>query len=145
MIMSSTHHIQDTKNAEWHFIDARGVVLGRLATQIAQLLLGKHRVDFVRHMVAPVYVVVTNTNHVVLTGRKETQKTYQHFTGYPGGLKTRSAREMRARDSRRLVLEAVYGMLPKNSLRDDRINRLKLYAGADHPHAPQKAASHDYA
>lgn len=139
--MSKTHHMQNAKNAEWYFLDAKGVVLGRLATQIAQLLLGKHRVDFVRHLVAPVYVVVTNTDYVVLTGRKETQKAYQHFTGYPGGLKTRSAREMRARDSRRLVFEAVYGMLPKNSLRDDRLKHLKLYAEETHPHAAQNIAS----
>lgn len=126
-----------TISAEWHLVDADGLVLGRLATKIARLLLGKHRLDFTRHRVAPVFVVVTNTDRVVVTGRKEDQKLYQHFTGYPGGVRSRSVREQRRRDSRQLVFEAVLGMLPKNSLRDTRMNHLKLYARAEHPHRAQ--------
>lgn len=122
---------------EWHHFDAQGKVLGRLATQISHLLLGKHRPDYAPHKVLPVFVVVTNTDHVVLTGRKEEQKRYRHYTGYPGGLKERTVREQRARDSRRLVSEAVVGMLPKNSLRTPRLLHLKLYPGATHPHLPQ--------
>jgi large subunit ribosomal protein L13 len=128
--------------AEWHHLDADGRVLGRLATEVAALLLGKHRTDFVRHQIAPVFVIVTNTNTVALTGRKEDQKVYQHFTGYPGGLKTRSIIKQRQLDSRKIVYEAVYGMLPKNSLRDERMNHLKLYATANHPHEAQVAKAH---
>lgn len=127
-------------SGEWYFINAEGAVLGRLATNIAHLLLGKHRLDFVHNKVAPVFIVVTNTDKVVLTGRKEAQKVYQHYTGYPGGLKTRTVTEQRKRDSRKIVLEAVYGMLPKNSLRDDRMNHLKLYTKSEHPHQAQVPA-----
>ena len=123
--------------AEWHHLDAGNRVLGRLATEIAQLLLGKHRVDSRRNTVAPVYVVVTNTDRVALTGNKEHDKVYRHYTGYPGGLKERSAADVRQRDSRRLVKHAVAGMLPKNSLRDKRLSHLKLYAGDAHPHEAQ--------
>lgn len=122
---------------EWQLINAEGKVLGRLATEVAHLLLGKHRLDFTRHQIAPVFIVITNTDLVALTGHKEEQKMYHHFTGYPGGLKSRSVKEQRVRDSRKIVHEAVYGMLPKNSLRDKRMNHLKLYAGAEHPHQAQ--------
>lgn len=128
-----------TTAPEWHLIDAQGKVLGRLAGQIAALLLGKHRLDFTRHQIAPVFIVVTNTKSVVLTGRKEEQKVYRHYTGYPGGLKERSVGEQRKRDSRKIVYAAVYGMLPKNSLRDKRMNHLKLYATDKHPHQAQVA------
>lgn len=124
-------------NTEWHLIDAQNQVLGRLATRIAYLLTGKHRLDYAPHRVAPVYVVVTNTNQVVLTGQKEKQKVYRHYTGYPGGLKERTVAEQRHRDSRKLVQEAVFGMLPKNSLREKRMKHLKLYPQAEHPHAAQ--------
>jgi large subunit ribosomal protein L13 len=116
-------------------------VLGRLATDVARLILGKHRLDFTRHQVAPVFVIVTNTDKVALTGRKEEQKLYQHFTGYPGGLKSRPVAKQRTLDSRRIVWEAVFGMLPKNSLRAERMNHLKLYAEAEHPHEAQLKAS----
>jgi len=122
---------------EWHVIDIGGKVLGRTATDIALLLMGKHRTDFMTHTVAPVYVIVTNTDKVVLTGRKEDQKTYRHYTGYPGGIKERTVREQRKRDSRELVYQAVFGMLPKNSLRTERMRHLKLYPGSEHPHQAQ--------
>lgn len=122
---------------EWHHVDAAGAVLGRLATRVAKLLLGKHRLDWQKNIVVPVYVVVTNTNDVVLTGKKEKQKLYHHHTGYPGGVKARSAADVRKRDSRRLVQLAVEGMLPKNSLRQLRLGHLKLYTGATHPHEAQ--------
>jgi len=127
-------------NPEWHLIDANDKVLGRLATEVAGLLLGKHRLDFARHHIAPVFVVVTNTDTVALTGRKEQQKEYHHFSGYPGGLKTRTVAEQRKRDSRKIVFAAVYGMLPKNSLRSERMNHLKLYATDKHPHQAQVGA-----
>ena len=122
---------------EWHQIDAKKRVLGRLASEVAQLLLGKHRVDWAAHTVAPVYVVITNVDKVVLTGKKEQQKMYRHYSGYPGGLKERTAAEQRKRDARRIVEEAVSGMLPKNNLRDERMRHLKLYMGTKHPHQAQ--------
>lgn len=127
----------NTAAGEWHVLDAKKKVLGRLATEAASLLLGKHRGDFTPNKVAPVYVVVINTDGAHVTGDKANQKAYQHYSGYSGGLKTRTFREQMARDSRVVVREAVLGMLPKNLLRDDRMNHLKLYAGAEHPHLPQ--------
>lgn len=124
-------------NEEWHHIDAEKRVLGRLASEIAQLLLGKHRTDWAAHVVAPVYVVVTNVEKAVLTGRKEEQKMYRHYSGYPGGLRERTAAEQRRRDPRRMLEGAVSGMLPKNNLRDERMRHLKLYVGAEHPHQAQ--------
>jgi large subunit ribosomal protein L13 len=122
---------------EWHHLNAEGKVLGRLATQTAHLLMGKHRPDYVSYLLAPVRVVITNTNKVVLTGRKEDQKMYRHNTGYPSGVRERSVAEQRRRDSRRIVEEAVFGMLPKNKLRTLRMRNLKLYQEAEHPHLPQ--------
>jgi large subunit ribosomal protein L13 len=122
---------------EWHLVDGENKVAGRLATNVAQLILGKHRLDYANNKVAPVYVVVTNTDKIVFTGRKEEQKKYRHHTGYPGGLRERTVREQRRRDSRVLVREAVVGMLPKNSLRKHRMRHLKLYPGGEHPHAAQ--------
>lgn len=129
-----------TKQApEWHIFNAEGKVLGRLATEVAALLLGKHRQDFAKHTIAPVFVIITNTNLVEVTGQKENQKEYHHFSGYPGGLKTRSIIKQRQLDSRKIMYEAVYGMLPKNSLRSERMNHLKLYATDKHPHEAQVA------
>ncbi len=137
----TSEHITINPSHEWHVFDANDKVLGRLATQVAQLLIGKHRPDYAPNKVPPVYVVVTNTDHVALTGSKETQKMYRHYTGYPGGLKERSVQEQRRRDSRRIVEDAVSGMLPKNNLRAVRLQHLKLYTGADHPHLPQVKAT----
>lgn len=122
---------------EWHVIDAANQPLGRIATHVASLLLGKHRPDAVPHQTAPVFVVVTSTDQVALTGTKETDKVYSRYSGYPGGLRQRTVAEQRSRDSRQLVYLAVRGMLPKNKLRDQRLQHLKLYAGAKHPHQPQ--------
>lgn len=132
---SQTHKV--TQPQEWHHLDAQGVVLGRLATQIATLLAGKHRVDFAPHQVPPVFIVVTNTDEVALTGRKEETKKYYRYSGYPGGLRERTVAVQRARDSRRIVEFAVAGMLPKNKLRSIYLRHLKLYKGAEHPHEAQ--------
>jgi len=134
--MTDRENNQDVKG-EWHQIDAQGKVLGRLATEAASLLLGKHRVDSRANQVAMVYVVVINTDKVVLTGKKEQQKIYYRHSGYPGGLKERTAAEQRQRDSRKMVRDAVSGMLPKNKLRDRRLAHLKLYTGEEHLHAAQ--------
>lgn len=126
-----------TPTQEWHQLDASKVILGRLATQIAHLLLGKHRSDFAPNKVAPVFVVVTNTDQLQVTGNKLTQKAYHRFSGYPGGLKTRTLQEQMERDSRKVISDAVFGMLPKNSLRPKRMKHLKVYVGSEHPHNDQ--------
>lgn len=135
MTMTTSSH--QHPRAEWHHIDARGVVLGRLATRVATLLLGKHRPDYAPHIVSSVYVVITNSDHVHLTGRKETTKLYRRYTGYPGGVRERNVAVQRKRDSRFLITEAVSGMLPKNNLRRERLRHLKVYTGEHHPHAAQ--------
>lgn len=128
---------------EWHLIDASGAVLGRLATRVATLLIGKHRGDYTPHIVAPVYVVVTNSNDVHLTGKKEAKKMYRRYSGYPGGLKSRSVAVQRTRNSRRLIIEAVTGMLPKNNSRRTRLRHLKVYPTTAHPHAAQLSHHED--
>lgn len=130
-------HTAHTPVGEWHHFDAKNRVLGRLATEVAALLIGKHLTDYAANKVAAVHVVITNTDQVVLTGNKNEQKMYRHYTGYHGGLRERSAAEQRRRDSRRLVEAAVEGMLPKNNLRKFRMRHLMLYPGETHPHLPQ--------
>lgn len=122
---------------EWHVLNATEQPLGRLATRAAHLLLGKHRTDFAKNKVAPVYVVVTNSDALVVTGAKRKQKFYRRHTRHPGGLKERSLEDALAADSRWVIKEAVAGMLPKNSLRSQRLNQLKIYKQANHPHLPQ--------
>lgn len=135
--MATKEHLHTNPTGEWHVLDAKQKVLGRLATEAASLLLGKHRSDWAPNKIAPVFVVVINTDSVQLTGDKANQKKYHRYSGYSGGLKTRTFKEQMQKDSRFIVREAVFGMLPKNLLRDDRLNHLKLYPGAEHPHMAQ--------
>jgi large subunit ribosomal protein L13 len=121
----------------WFVVDASEYELGRLATRIAMVLRGKHKPTFTPHVDTGDFVVVTNASMVKLTGRKVEAKKYQHYTGYPGGLKTRSARDVRADDPERMLREAVAGMLPKNRLSRRLITKLKVYGGTDHPHTAQ--------
>ncbi|MBI3255405.1 MAG: 50S ribosomal protein L13 [Candidatus Andersenbacteria bacterium] len=121
----------------WHVLDASTRPLGRIATQAAHLLMGKHMTDFAPNKVAPLYVIIINTDKVVLTGDKVNQKQYHKYSGYSGGLHSRTVKEQLTRDSRVVLRNAVSGMLPKNLLRDDRMRHLKLYPGAEHPHVPQ--------
>jgi large subunit ribosomal protein L13 len=121
----------------WFVVDASEYELGRLATRIAMILRGKHKPTFTPHVDAGDFVVVTNASQVKLTGRKVELKKYQHYTGHPGGLKTRSARDVRADDPERMLREAVAGMLPKNRLSRRLITKLKVYGGSDHPHTAQ--------
>jgi large subunit ribosomal protein L13 len=123
---------------KWHLIDARNKILGRLASEIAILLRGKHKPIFTPHMDAGDYVVVVNADKVVLTGDKLEQKIYYHHSGYVGGLKEISAKEMLRRRPENLIRFAVRGMLPKNSLGRRQLTKLKIYAGPDHPHQAQE-------
>lgn len=135
--MKTTIPKADPVGRRWHVIDASDQVLGRLAVTIADRLRGKHTPLYTPHVDTGEAVIVINASRVRLTGRKETQKTYVNYSGYRGGLKVRSAARVRARNPERLVLDAVKGMLPKNRLMRQTIKRLKVYAGAAHPHAGQ--------
>lgn len=123
---------------DWRLVDAAGRPAGRLAVQIANLLRGKNRPDFTPHINTGAFVVVINAAQVKLTGRKEEQKIYKDYSGYPGGLKERPAAMIRARDPGRIIRQAVRGMLPDNHTRRVLMRRLKIFAGADHPHAAQQ-------
>jgi large subunit ribosomal protein L13 len=118
----------------WHVIDANDVVLGRLASQAAQLLRGKHKPQFARHVDTGDFVVVVNAAKVAISGNKRDEHRYRH-SGYPGGLTRRSVSELLERRPERVVELAVRGMLPKTSLGRRQLKKLKVYAGPDHPHA----------
>jgi large subunit ribosomal protein L13 len=122
----------------WLLVDAEGVPLGRLATQVAMVLRGKHKPIYSPHMDTGDHVVVINADKVLLTGRKPEQKCYFRHSMYPGGLKWTSFSEMRTTKPERVVLLAVKGMLPGNTLGRSMLRKLKVYAGAEHPHAAQK-------
>src|SRR5262245_32677343 len=124
--------------AAWHVIDAEGRVLGRIATAAARLLQGKHKATYTPFIDTGDHVVVVNAAKVKLTGRKEDQKIYRQHSGYEGGLREERARLVRQRRPERLIEEAIRGMLPKSTLGDAMYRKLKVYAGADHPHAAQK-------
>lgn len=131
--------IPTTRN--WHHIDASGKVLGRIATEAAVLLRGKHKVSFRNHIDNGDIVVITNAKNVVLTGNKENDKMYHHHTGYPGGLKSISAHKLRETKPEEIITHAINGMLPKTRLRDAYMLRLKVYAGSEHPHAANLAGA----
>lgn len=122
---------------KWHVIDAKGKVLGRLATEVADLLSGKNKVDFARHSDNGDYVVVLNADSLVLTGDKMKNKIYTRVSGWMGGKKEISAQDMMQKDSTQLIHLAVKGMLPKNKLSGSCLRRLKVYAGNEHPHVAQ--------
>ena len=123
---------------DWWVADAEGQILGRFASKIAQVLRGKHKVNFTPHMDMGDFVVVINADKIQVTGKKETDKTYFRHTGYPGGGKETSLAEFRRKKPERIVEYAVKGMLPHNRLGRSILSHLKVYAGADHPHAAQQ-------
>lgn len=122
----------------WYVVDAAGATLGRLASAVATVLRGKHKPTYTTHLDTGDFVIVINAEKAVLSGRKEEQKIYYSVTGRPGGLKAEVAGKRRQRRPTRLVEDAVKGMLPKNSLGRKQWKKLKVYAGAEHPHAAQK-------
>jgi large subunit ribosomal protein L13 len=121
----------------WHVLDASGRVLGKLATEAAQLIMGKHKPTYTRHLDVGDYVVVTNAGKIVLTGNKTQQKVYHRHTGYPGGLKTVTFEKMIAEKPTWVIEHAVKGMLPKNRLGAAMLKKLKVYTGDAHPHRGQ--------
>lgn len=137
-----TYHTWSPKASEidrqWQLVDAEGQILGRLATQVATLLRGKHKPTFTTHVDNGDFVIVINVEKIEVTGNKPTQKMYYHHTGYPGGLKAEPYRLLMARRPGRVLKFAVKGMLPKNRLGRQLIKKLYVYPGARHPHAAQQ-------
>ena len=124
-------------NRQWYVVDAQDLVLGRLASQIAHRLRGKHKPEFAPHMDLGDFVVVVNCDKVKVTGKKMQDKKYYRHSGWVGGLKTTVLSDMMAEKPERVLMAAVRGMLPKNRLGRAMLKKLKIYAGAEHPHAAQ--------
>jgi large subunit ribosomal protein L13 len=119
---------------KWHLIDVEDKILGRVATRIAKLLIGKDKVDFVPHQDVGDHVVVINAAKVAVTGKKEEQKIYYRHSRYPGALKKKTLRELREQRPEEIIARAVKGMLPKNKLQKPRMARLHIFSGAEHPY-----------
>ncbi len=122
----------------WYLVDAEGKTLGRLATQIADLLRGKGKPEYTPHVDTGDFIVVVNAEKIAVTGKKLDQKIYYRHSGYPGGLKQRTLREQLSRRPTEVLRKAVKGMLPRNRLANQQITKLKIYAGPEHPHEAQK-------
>ncbi len=121
----------------WILVDASEAPLGRLATQVATYLTGKYKPTYTPHIDGGDYVVVINARDAVVTGNKEKGKVYYHHTGFPGGIKDATLAEVREKHPERIIEAAVRGMLPKNKLADERMKRLRVFAGSDHSHTAQ--------
>jgi len=125
--------------AKWHVVDLTDKVLGRAATKIATILMGKHRPEYTPHVETGDFVIVVNAAKVKITGgNKPTQRTYQRFSGYPGGLRVTPLAEMLAKNPEKVIREAVRRMLPKNRLGRAMLSKLKVYRGPEHPHQAQQ-------
>lgn len=123
---------------KWYIIDAEGKTLGRLASLAANMLRGKHKPEYTPHIDTGDFIIVINAEKIQVTGRKETDKKYYHHTGYPGGLKSISFKDLMIKNPVAAIEKAVKGMLPHNTLGQEQFNKLKVYAGSEHPHEAQK-------
>ena len=123
---------------EWYVVDAAGKTLGRLASEVARRLRGKHKPSYTPHVDTGDYIVVVNAEQVRVTGQKETDKIYCRHTGYPGGIRATPLNKLRARHPERILANAVKGMMPRNPLGRAMFKKLKVYAGPSHPHAAQQ-------
>ena len=128
----------ETVKRDWFVIDANNLVLGRLATEIARRLRGKHKPEYTPHVDTGDYIVVINAEKVYVTGRKETDKIYYHHSGYPGGIKSISLQKQRQKAPTRIIEHAVKGMLPKGPLGRAMFRKLEVYAGTEHQHQAQQ-------
>lgn len=128
----------ESVDRRWLLVDAEGQTLGRLATQIATFLRGKHKAEYTPHVDTGDFVIVINADKVVVSGNKEMQKLYRRHSGYPGGMKEVTYQDMMKKHPERILESAVRGMLPKNSLGRQMYRKLKVYNGPDHPHAAQE-------
>ena len=139
--MSTEFPSKNGISRNWHVVDAQDVVLGKLASKAAMLLMGKTKPVYTPFLDTGDHVIVINADKVRLTGRKEEKKVYRHFTGYPGGLVEKSFKRVRAERPVRIVEQAIQGMLPKTKLGKQMYRKLKVYAGDRHPHAAQQPAA----
>jgi len=138
-MMTKTYAVKSSEiQREWRVIDADGQTLGRLATRIATLLRGKHRVTFSTHIDTGDPVIVLNASKIKVTGRKLQAKQYVRHSGYPGGMRTESLERLLARRPEEVIRRAVRGMVPQNRLGEQMMRKLHVYAGAEHPHAAQR-------
>lgn len=136
--MQKTYYPKEGEiSQEWILVDANEQNLGRIATQIASLLLGKHKTNYTPGVDTGDYVVVVNCERIKVTGNKMTEKIYYHHTGYPGGIKSISLRDQLSKHPERVIHKAVWGMLPHNRYGRKLLKKLKVYAGPDHPHQAQ--------
>ncbi|MFH1601975.1 MAG: 50S ribosomal protein L13 [Candidatus Shapirobacteria bacterium] len=133
--MKTVHSKKKKGERNWHLLDAKGEILGRFASQVALLLMGKHRTSFSYHLDQGDNVVVINASRIRVTGNKLKDKLYQHYTGYPGGIKEISLKDLKEKNPKMVIEKAVWGMLPKNKLRKKRMTRLKVYKDDKHPYA----------
>jgi large subunit ribosomal protein L13 len=133
------------RRRDWYVIDAEGRTLGRLATQIADALRGKHKPEYTPHCDTGDFVVVVNAAKIRVTGNKLSDKVYYRHSGYPGGLRSRTLDEMLERRPEEVIRRAVKGMLPRNRLARQQLRKLKVYAGPEHPHQAQKPAEMEVA
>ena len=124
--------------SKWYIIDAAGIPLGRVATEAAKLLRGKHKPTYTPHLDTGDHVIILNCSKVVLTGKKLDQKIYRHHSGYIGGLKEIKAKDLLAKSPEKMMMRAVKGMLPHNSLGRQMLRKLRVYAGSEHENAAQK-------
>jgi large subunit ribosomal protein L13 len=131
----------ETVKRDWYVVDATGKTLGRLATEVARRLRGKHKAEFTPHVDTGDYIIVINAENIAVTGRKETDKVYYRHTGYPGGLKSMTLDKLRERAPERIIETAVKGMMPHNPLGRAMLRKLKVYAGSEHGHAAQQPKS----
>jgi len=137
IVMKTKSFAKHEIDRSWFVVDADDQVLGRMASEIAKILRGKHKPTFTAHADTGDFVVVVNADKVKLTGKKETDKRYRHHTGWVGGLRSVSAAELRAKHPEDMVKKAVWGMLPKGPLGREMFSKLKVYAGTEHPHTAQ--------
>ncbi len=128
----------DLEHADWYLVDATGLTLGRLASNVAKVLKGKHKPTYAPHVNTGDHIIVINAEKVQVTGAKLDDKQYTRYTGYPGGLRMRSLRRQRELDPAVPIREAVRGMLQHNTLGHDQLNRLRVYSGAEHSHQAQQ-------
>lgn len=128
----------ETVKRDWFVIDAENKVLGRLATEVARRLRGKHKPEYTPHVDTGDYIVIINADKIAVTGNKEQNKMYHHHTGYPGGLKSMTLEKLREKAPERIIEKAVKGMLPKNPLGRAMFSKLKVYAGSEHSHTAQQ-------
>jgi len=137
MNIKTTFEGIDASERNWHLVDASGLPIGRLASEIAQILRGKHTPQYAPHLDVGDHVVVINASEIAITSKKPEQKMYHSHSGFPGGIKSESFNSLRQRKPERIIERAVWGMLPKNRLGRSILKKLHIYANAEHPHESQ--------